>query len=352
VLSLTTGLAARGHEVAVVSVIGLQSPEPTLHALLSTRGVKLRSVTLPARAYGRERAAYREAFATLRPDVVHTHGYRPDVLAGPVAGRLRIPRVSTVHGFTGGDWKNHMYEFLQVRAFRHFDRIVAVSGPLQRKLVSSGLRPDQVTLLPNAFAEPTDRLARAESRALLGLAPDEVVIGWVGRLSREKGLDVLLDALVQVPRATLSVLGTGNQHGPLLSQAGRLGITGRIRWHGLVPDAARLYQAFDLFVLSSRTEGTPIALFEAMAAGVPVVATAVGGVPDVVTEAEALLVPSASPDALARAIASVLEQPEAARERAAAARQRLQTRFALQPWLDRHETMYREISGQRPVSRL
>lgn len=245
-----------------------------------------------------------------------------------------------------------MYEFLQVRAFRHFDRIVAVSGPLQRKLVSSGLRPDQVTLLPNAFAEPADRLARAESRALLGLAPEEVVIGWVGRLSREKGLDVLLDALVQVPRATLSVLGTGNQHGPLLSQAGRLGITGRIRWHGLVPDAARLYQAFDLFVLSSRTEGTPIALFEAMAAGVPVVATAVGGVPDVVTEAEALLVPSASPDALARAIASVLEQPEAARERAAAARQRLQTRFALQPWLDRHETMYREISGQRPVSRL
>jgi glycosyltransferase involved in cell wall biosynthesis len=351
VLSLAAGLAARGHDVGVVSVIEQESPEPSLHSLLSARGVNVRSIALPARAYGRERAAYREVFTTLRPDVVHTHGYRPDVLAGPVAGRLGIPRISTVHGFTGGDWKNHVYEFLQVRAFRHFDRIVAVSAPLERKLRSSGLRPGQVTLLPNAFAEPTNLVSRAESRARLGIGTDEVSIGWVGRLSPEKGLDVLLEALVQVPGATLSVLGTGKQYDALVRQAERLGIKGRIRWHGLIPDAARLYQAFDLFVLSSRTEGTPIALFEALAAGIPVVATAVGGVPDVVTEREALLVPSESPDALARAIASVLDQPDAARERATAARQRLQIRFALQPWLDRHETMYREVSGQRPVPR-
>jgi glycosyltransferase involved in cell wall biosynthesis len=351
VLSLSAGLAAMGHGVGVISVVGQGAPEPSLHPLLARRGVKVTSIPLPPRAYRRERAAYREVFATLRPDVVHTHGYRPDVLAGPVAGRLGIPRVSTVHGFTGGDWKNHMYEFLQVRAFRHFDRVVAVSGPLERKLVSAGLRPDQVTLLPNAFAEPSERLTREEARTRLGLAPEDLAIGWVGRLSPEKGLDVLLDALVQVPGVTLSVLGAGKQQGALVHQAERLGITSRIRWHGLVPDAARLFQAFDLFVLSSRTEGTPIALFEAMAAGVPVVTTAVGGVPDVVTEKEALLVPSESPDALARAMTAVLAQPEAARERARAARHRLQTRFALQPWLDRHETMYREVAGQHPVPR-
>ena len=319
VVSLAAGLAAMGHGVGVLSVIGQDSPEPSLHSVLSERGVKVTSIALPARAYRRERAAYRAVLTTLRPDVVHTHGYRPDVLASPVAGRLRIPRVSTVHGFTGGDWKNHMYEFLQVRAFRHFERIVAVSGPLERKLVDAGLRPNQVTLLPNAFAEPSNRLTRAESRALLGLAPEDVVVGWVGRLSPEKGLDVLLEALAVVPGVTLSVLGTGKQHGALVQQAERLGIAGRIRWHGLVPEAARLYPAFDLFVLSSRTEGTPIALFEAMAAGIPVIATAVGGVPDVVTEKEALLVPSESPDALARAMTSALDQPDAARERAAAA---------------------------------
>ena len=313
--------------------------------------MKVTSLALPVRAYGRERAAYRELFATLRPDVVHTHGYRPDVLAGPVAGRLGIPRVSTVHGFTGGDWKNHMYEFLQVRAFRHYDRIVAVSGPLERKLQSSGLRPDQVTLLPNAFAEPATRLSRSESRSLLGLGTGEVVIGWVGRLSPEKGLDVLLESLVQVPGPTLSVLGVGRQHAALVRQAERLGIAGRLRWRGLVPDAARLYRAFDLFVLSSRTEGTPIALFEAMAAEVPIVATAVGGVPDVVTDQEALLVPSESPDVLARAISSVLDQPDVARVRATAARQRLNTRFSVPPWLDRHEAMYREVAGQRPLPR-
>lgn len=351
VLSLAAGLRAMGHAVGVISVIGQDAPEPPLHSLLASREVKVTSIALPARAYKRERAAYREVFATLRPDVVHTHGYRPDVLAGPVAGQLDIPRVSTVHGFTGGDWKNRIYEFLQVRAFRHFDRIIAVSSPLKKKLVSAGLRPDRVTLLPNAFAAPSNRVDRPEARALLGIAPDDVAIGWVGRLSPEKGLDVLLEALVQVPGASLSVLGIGRQHGELLHQAERLGVTGRVRWHGLVPDAARLYPAFDLFVLSSRTEGTPIALFEAMAAGVPVVATAVGGVPDVITEKEALLLPSESPEALADAIKAVLHQPEAAQARARAARQRLESRFALQPWLDGHETMYREIAAQRSDSR-
>jgi glycosyltransferase involved in cell wall biosynthesis len=101
--------------------------------------------------------------------------------------------------------------------------------------------------------------------------------------------------------------------------------------------------AFDGFVLSSRTEGTPIALLEAMAAGIPTVATAVGGVPDVVSSREAWLVPSESPERLAGAIGELLASPTGAAERGRAARERLLQERGPGPWLDRHEALYRSL---------
>jgi glycosyltransferase involved in cell wall biosynthesis len=119
------------------------------------------------------------------------------------------------------------------------------------------------------------------------------------------------------------------------------GIRDRIRWHGSLPGASRFFAAFDLFVLSSRTEGTPMVLFEAMAAGVPIVAAAVGGVPDVVGPGEALLVPPDAPDALARAVLDARGDRGATAARSAAARRRLQSEFGLEPWLDRYQQVYR-----------
>jgi len=97
-------------------------------------------------------------------------------------------------------------------------------------------------------------------------------------------------------------------------------------------------------VLSSRTEGTPMALFEAMAAGVPIVATAVGGVPQVVSSAEAILVPPDDPTRLAAAIRETLRDPAAARDRARAARCRLEREFAVQPWLERYDMLYHTLA--------
>jgi glycosyltransferase involved in cell wall biosynthesis len=200
-------------------------------------------------------------------------------------------------------------------------------------------------IIPNAFADGAARPERACARRMLGIGDEEFVVGWVGRMSREKGADVLLESLALLGDRSVhaSLIGDGPDRPMLEGRARALGIADHITWHGIVPEARRLFAAFDVFVLSSRTEGTPIVLFEAMAAGVPIVTTGVGGVPDVVGMGEALLVPAEDPRALADGIRAIRGDPAAAARRVCAARIRLEQSFGVQPWLERYEQLYREL---------
>jgi glycosyltransferase involved in cell wall biosynthesis len=349
VVMLALGLREAGVSVAVSAVLEPEAPIPSSVLALQESGLEVFCHAPAHRAYLRERRLHEQTIRRWDAQVVHTHGYRADLLAGSAAARSGRSRVATVHGFTGGDWKNRLYERLQLRSFRRFDAILAVSRPIRDRLRAVGIAADRIAVVPNAWSSARPSLDRAAARSALGLPPDARVIGWVGRLSQEKGADVLLDAipLVGDPAIVVSFLGDGGERLPLEARASALGITGRVRWHGVIPDAGVYGAAFDCFVLSSRTEGTPIALLEAMAAGVPIVTTAVGGVPDIVSEAEALLVPSESPGALARAIADVFAVPEAAALRARQARERLTRAYAPGPWITRHREIYRDILARR-----
>jgi glycosyltransferase involved in cell wall biosynthesis len=292
-------------------------------------------LSLPPRAYGRERAAVADLCERWRPDVVHTHGYRTDVIDSGAARKAGFPTVTTVHGFTGTGWRGRFYERLQRRAFRRFDAVVAVSRPLATLLRNEAKTPSRVHLIPNAYAAPPFA-TRDEARRSLGLGPG-FIAGWIGRLSHEKAPDVFLDALGFLDASvTGAIIGDGRHRPPPEPST-------RVAWLGRVDDAARLITAFDVLVLSSRTEGTPMVLFEAMAARVPVVATAVGGVPDVVSPHEALLVPSERPDELARAIASIRDDPGASRARADAAAAKLAADFAVGSWVERYAAVYRGV---------
>ena len=336
VAALTAGVAARGHDVHVAAVL---DGEGEGHPFLRELRVASDVIRAPHRAYGAEMAAVDALRRHLRPDVVHTHGYRADVLHGRPAAATGIPSTTTVHGFTGGGVRNQVYEAMQRLALRRFDAVVAVSEPLARQLRVT-VPGDRVRTIPNAWSPAEPPLPRAEARARLGIGDGERVAGWVGRLSHEKGADVLLDALPALPGLHASFLGDGADEVALRARVARLGVADRVRWHGAVPGAAALYAAFDVFVLSSRTEGTPIALFEAIAAGVPVVAARVGGVPDVVGPVEAWLVPPDDPARLAAALADVHASPDQARGRADAARRRLEAAYGCGPWLDAYESLY------------
>jgi glycosyltransferase involved in cell wall biosynthesis len=300
---------------------------------------------ISTRSYARERRFIRELCREVQPTVVHTHGYRPDVIDGGVARKLRIPAVSTVHGFTRTRGRGQVYEWLQRRALRRFDAVVCVSRAQVNELEKSGVAPERLHLMPNAWSARTIPLPAREARAHLNVASDAFHIGFVGRLTHEKGADVLVDALAKLHDLPLivSFIGSGNEKPRLERAARKAGVADRIRWQGLVTDASRLLSGLDVFVMSSRTEGTPIALFEAIAAGVPIVTTAVGGIPDVVSRAEALLVPSESPEALAAAIRDVYTDRVGARARAVAARERVARTYAVEPWLGGYESLYRRL---------
>jgi glycosyltransferase involved in cell wall biosynthesis len=342
VLALAAGHRARGHDVHVLPIIIDAAANHPFVARLEEHGLQFEPLRIGRRAYLRERSLFKSLCESVRPDIVHTHGYRPDVLAAGVARRLSIPTVSTIHGFTGGHAKNRLYEWLQRRALRRFDAVVVVSQAQYEMLRHSHARPGRLFLVRNAWYPAGDAEPREVARAKLDVPDDVVHIGWVGRMSREKGVDIALDALARLRDLTLtaSFIGEGPELPAARARAASLGLGHRVVWQGVIHRAGRLFSAFDVLLLTSRTEGTPIVLFEGMAAGVPVVATRVGGVPEVISEGEAWLVPAADPDAIAAAVRDILRDRAAAGRRVRAALARLGAEFGHSQWLTTYERVY------------
>ena len=347
VAALTTGLARRGHRVMLVAVLDREAEVPAPISAAVDGAVDLVPLRLPARAYAAERHAVHRLAAAHGADVVHTHGYRSDVVAGPIARRIGAARVSTAHGFTGGGPRNRAYEWLQRRSLRRCDAVVAVSDALARSLAAAGV-PAVHTVVNGAFPQPA-ALPAASARATLGAPEGAFHVGWVGRLSREKGPDVLLEALARLPADldwTATVVGEGSLRPGLEARVAQPPLRGRVRLAGRVDDAARLFSAFDAIVLSSRTEGTPVVLLEAIGAGTPVVATRVGGVEAAAGAGGALFVEPEDAAGLARAIADVAADPAGARRRAARA---LALRDAAPDWIGAYERIYRDVIGSPPA---
>lgn len=350
VLDLTAALTDAGVSVEVVVVLG--EDEESHPFVVQVHGnVTLHTLHIPHRRYVAEFQHISRILRDRAPDLVHTHGYRADVLAGWAARRIGLPLVGTVHGFTGASARNRFYEWLQRRSYRHFDRVVTVSRPLQTELERVPGLASRLVTIPNARRLPEGLLAPAEARTALGAPPEGFHVGWIGRISAEKGPDVMVDALERFqieedrPAPYTTFVGEGRERPALENRTLNGPLEGRVGWPGLQPQAARYLPGFDLVVLSSRSEGTPIVALEAMLAGVPLIATRVGGVPDLIEDGEALLVPPEDPLALAAAIREVVSNPKAAADRASAARERTQRVASPSDWAAKHVELYHDVLG-------
>lgn len=343
--TLAAGHANLGHTVRVASVLSPGAGAHPFVEALARSNIPTDTIRVGARSYVAERAAIGALCDRQRPDIVHTHGYRPDVVDGGVARGRKIAVVSTCHGFIESGLRARAYHWLQRRALRSFDAVVAVSSPIEKTLREAGIPTEKISLVPNAYLPTGEALSREEARRTLAV-PNGTMVGWVGRLSVEKGLDVALQALSRLdrPDVYLVVIGEGREEASLRDLARSLGVADRVLWRGAIANAQRLFAAFDAFLLSSWTEGTPMVLLEAMAANVPIVATEVGGVPDVIDSSSAQLVAAGDAPGIALALTAALGEPDRTEVRVRRAREKLRERFDTGIWLARYESIYRMVA--------
>jgi glycosyltransferase involved in cell wall biosynthesis len=348
VSTLAAAQRRAGHSVVVAPTLSGPGDGWNFAASLEHADVEMVPLTVPRRGYLRERSLIQDLCRSRGVNIVHTHGYRSDIVGGHAGHESNVPIVTTVHGFTGGGWKNRGYEALQRFVFRRFDAVVAVSRPQADELRSSGVPARRLHIVPNALAPHAAPLSRPDARRALNLPANGVLAGWVGRVSREKGVDVFIDALSSLTDRAIqgAIFGDGPERGIEAARAESIA-PGRFLWLGAVPDAARYFAAFDLFILSSRAEGLPMVLLEAMAAGTPIVTTNVGGIPDLLSPAEGVLVAPDDPEALAAAIRATLDDPVSATARAHAAQLRQRAEFDVGPWSARYESIYRDLIAAR-----
>jgi glycosyltransferase involved in cell wall biosynthesis len=207
--------------------------------------------------------------------------------------------------------------------------------------MKAGLPEDRLHTIPNG-ALPVPVVSRAEARATLGLPEDGPVIGWVGRMSAEKGPDLMVDAMERVthPDAFAVMIGDGPDREGLARRIGSSPHRPRVRLSARRPDAARLLKAFDVLAISSRTEGLPIVLLEAIQAGIPVVGFAVGGLPEYLDPDTGWLVAPGNCAAFAEALDSALRHPEEREAKALAAQRLVAERLSLSGWIEAVERVY------------
>jgi len=259
-------------------------------------------------------AAIRRFAAENGVDIIHSHGYKSNIYAYMANRKLGKKLVTTCHNWINTSSKMSLYTRLDKFFLKRFDIVAAVSGDVKKQLLEAGVDPSKALVISNGISVGKFSVKngwREKTRAELGIPPEARVVGTVGRLSKEKGYNILLEAAKLICAAGKDCyflfVGDGELKESLEALSGNLGIRERVVFAGKRADIPEVLSAMDVFALSSLTEGQPVALLEAMAAGKPVVATSVGDVPKILEGGEAgLIVPPSDSGALAKALGSLL----------------------------------------------
>ena len=360
---LARGLAERGYETTLVAG-DVARGEASMSFVAEQAGVEI--VTLPG--LSRELSPVRDALAAfrlarlirkLRPDVVHTHTAKAGAV-GRTAALLAWPRrpvvVHTFHGHvlrgyfgTGGTLVFRAIETLLARAS---DRLIAVSPEVRDELVALHVAPRERFSVVRLGIELEPRVRfdgdPPEVRRRHGIPEGKFVVGWFGRMTAVKRTDDLLTMLAGVRErgvdALLLLVGDGDDRERLEQRAHDLGLARSCLFLGYQKDVAPWYAICDAVVLTSASEGTPVTIIEALAAGRPVVATKVGGVPDVVDEGETgFLVRPHDTHALAERLEILAGDPVRRRAMGDLGRARMLERYAVERLVDDVDALYREL---------
>lgn len=327
------GLNRRGHRLAVLCLN--DSHDPALLAQLRTHGATVRVVGRAGVVGGWGLAAALGWARRSRFDAAVTLLFAADVLGRALAHMAGVPRV--VSSLRARNSNYRLWQLWLARATMPWaERVVINSRALSDfAVLAEGARPERLVYIPNGV-QPAPDLAPAERtrlRAELGVEAGRPLIGSVGRLTHQKGFDVLLDAVARLgePTPHLLLVGRGEDEARLRARAAALGIAGRVCFAGYRRDVRQLLATLDLYAHPARFEGMPNALLEALAAGCPAVATAVDGNVELIPDSRyGWLVPPDDAPALGAALGEALAEPAEARRRAKAAQARVAAEFSVE----------------------
>lgn len=357
VLDLAIGLQRLGHEAHICSLRG----HGPLGREVSDRGIRLWAMPWPER--GADRLLFLKLLRLVRQegyDVIHTHNTHAFLDGGLAAIIAGVPaRIHTDHARSFPDRLRYM---LMERAMSWgYHKVVGVSDHTVGNLRKyEGIPPSKLAVILNGidgawYRGERDRLDRSALRHSAGLDRFSRVIGLGVRLEEQKGIRHLLEAMPAVlrrhPDVGLAIAGTGSLETDLRATAQELGIGGNVRFLGAYPQLTSFYPLLDAFVLPSLWEGLPLCLLEAMSLSLPIVATKVGGVPDLLADGKsALLVPPADSGALASAISALLDDLPRAQEMGREGRRIFDERYDSSVMVRGYLDLYRRSLGETPSS--
>lgn len=343
-------LAESGADVQIVAIRELRRPRFADVFVERARALGLRVDTITSR--GRVdlslAAQLRERVADAR--VLHAHGYKATLVA-QAARSGRTACVVTHHGTTSSTWKVRAYQALLYRAYRRADAVIAVSAVTRELLMRRGVPGATSVVIPNFLSRAPSRVRPPRVWPVGG----PIRLLFLGRLSPEKGLSMFLDALAAssaLDRFRLRIVGEGPERSALEARSSELALRPHVTFVGYLDDVGPELAAADVLVLPSEREGLPMTLLEALAAGIPVVASAVGGIPEVLRDRhDGLLVAPDDTDAWTRTLDALPVRVPALAEQAARGAPSVQARFAPARWAEQTRALYDRLAPPAPRTR-
>ncbi len=352
VLELAKGLKARGHQPIVGVIHNLRNPHYDFESAAQ-------NAQLPIKVFDSRRPwdwrtikAIRAFALQEKIDVVHSHGYKADVYAWLAGRGGGWPLVSTCHPWleTDSNRKAKIYAKLDKLVLSRFSHVVAISEGVRKEYLASRSAKRHIDVIANGIDLDTFEVSanHPELRQELSIANGARIVGAVGRLSPEKGYDVLLQAFARLGAeekdpVVLMLVGDGPEKENLLRLGEKLNIADRLRFLGARTDVPALLKLMDVFVLSSFTEGVPMALLEAMAAHRPIVATEVGEVSQILGRDAGLLIKPNDVRGLADSIGRLLRDRQMSQKCAEHARQRVAQNYSSDMMVVKYVNIYERL---------
>lgn len=296
--------------------------------------------------------------------LIHSHGARANFVTALLRRRLAVPAITTVHSdylldFVGNPYKRLVFTMLNSWALRRFDRYLAVTGQFKEMLAGRGFPGPRIDVVYNGldFGRPVQVEPREEflARHNVPASEHDVIVGCLGRLHPVKGQDVLLAAVARLlgseplrGRLRLLLAGEDQVGGVWADRARRLEVGDRVHFLGHLGDGLSFLNALDVHVLPSRSESLPYALLEAAQVRTACVATAVGGIPEIILDGvTGLLVPPEDAGALAAAILRLAADPDLRRRMGQELHSHAAARFSIDGMVETHLQVYRELLASR-----